>query len=106
MFVVSDEPADDEPADDQAGGDADSESSDAEDRPTPVVEETFGVRRVRIELGYDTPTHVEVVDGLEMGRRVIVAGQAGLSEDARVVVSEREQDEPEGSGSTRAGTTP
>ncbi len=42
------------------------------------------VERVRLQLGYDDVERAEVIDGLQVGDRVVIAGQSGLDADALI----------------------
>ncbi len=45
----------------------------------------FVAKRVRVETGLTDPERIEIVKGLAVGEAVIVAGQTGLKEGAKVV---------------------
>ena len=48
------------------------------------VAEADSVRRVTVETGYADDTHVEILDGISPGERVVVVGQGGLRQGSRI----------------------
>lgn len=62
------------------------------------------VRRARVTLGYPKGDMIEVTDGLDGDEQVVVIGQAGLKDGARVDVVRREPASPAEAAGATAGT--
>jgi membrane fusion protein (multidrug efflux system) len=69
------------PAEDEAG-----ESDEAEDGSAPTAEAgpVLGVERLLLDVLLEDRENVEPVDGIAPGDRIVVAGQAGLKDGAKI----------------------
>ena len=88
VFVVKKEA----PKKDKPKPDGKQEKPD-EEKPTP--KEIDVARRVVLEAGYSDVDHVEARSGLAVGDTVVVVGQTGLKDGAKISIVEREL--PDGS---------
>jgi len=86
VFVVREEMPDDEGSGEEADGSGD---------PGPHLV----ARRVTLEVGYDDADRVEAISGVEIGDRVVIAGQAGLDDEDRVTIPADEDDAADADGS-------
>ena len=50
-----------------------------------VIQDTLALRRM-VKIGYINTTHLEIIDGLQMGDTIVTIGQASLKDSARVEV--------------------
>jgi multidrug efflux pump subunit AcrA (membrane-fusion protein) len=48
-----------------------------------------------VRIGLSNPTHTEIVSGVNAGDMVIVDGQAGLPDEAKVTLVKKSEKEPE-----------
>jgi membrane fusion protein (multidrug efflux system) len=65
-------------------------------------EPTFTIERVRIETGFEDDDMIEVRDGLDIGDRIIVAGQSALDDDSEVRIVPGVAGDGSGEGSAGA----
>ncbi|MGH8035459.1 MAG: efflux RND transporter periplasmic adaptor subunit, partial [Lysobacterales bacterium] len=59
-----------------------------------VVDDSNNVLRRPVKLGYERDGHVEIVDGLEAGEKVVTAGKGSLSEGSHVEIIEAPATKP------------
>ena len=50
-----------------------------------VIQDTLALRRM-VKIGYINTTHLEIIDGLQMGDTIVTIGQSSLKDSARVEV--------------------
>jgi multidrug efflux pump subunit AcrA (membrane-fusion protein) len=83
VFIVGEPWVAPEGSGDGSGDEAESEEGSESGPP----QERFVVERVPLQLGYEDPNQVEVLQGLQEGVRVVVTGQSGLDPSSVITIA-------------------